>query len=101
MFVDDTQIEVTCKPDDHSAINNINSDLSRLISYFGTNRLRINVTKCEYMQIRTYQSLVFEMPNLMIHLNNELPKKVSITKYLGMYIDGNLKWDEHINVMII
>ncbi len=40
------------------------------------------------------------MPNLMIHINNEPLKKVSISKYLGMYVDENLKWDEYINIMI-
>ncbi len=51
------------------------------------------------MQIGNYQSLA-KTPNLMIHINNEHLKMVSIAKYLGMYIDKNLKWDEHINVMI-
>ncbi len=100
MFADDTEIEHTCKPEDHSTLeNNINSDLSRLKSYFDTNRLSINVTKCEFMQIGTYQSIA-KMPNIMIHINNEPLKKVSIAKYLGMYIDENLKWDEQINVVI-
>ncbi len=100
IFADDKEIKDTCKPEDQSTLeNNINSDLSRLKSYFDTNRLSINVTKCEFMQIGTYQSIA-KMPNLMIHINNEPFKKVSITKYLGMYIDENLKWDEHINVMI-
>ncbi len=40
------------------------------------------------------------MLNLMIHISNEPLKKVSIAKYLGMYINENLKWNEHINVMI-
>ncbi len=100
MFVDDTDIEDTCKPQDQSTLkNNINSDLSRLKSYFDTNRLSINVTKCEFMQIGNYQYIA-KIPNLLIHANNEPLKKVSITKYLGIYIDENLKWDEHINVMI-
>ncbi len=48
MLAEDTEIENICKPEDHSAFeNNINSDLSRLKSYFDTNRLSINVTKCE------------------------------------------------------
>ncbi len=100
MFADDTEIENTCKPEDHSTLeNNINSDLSRLKSYFDTNGLSINVTKCEFMQIGTYQSSA-KMSNLMIHINNEPLKKVLIDKYLGMYIDENLKWNEYINVMI-
>ncbi len=100
MFADDTEIEDTCKPEEHSTLeNNIKSDLSRIKLYFDTNRLSINVTKCEFMQIDTYQSIA-KMPNLMFHINNEPLKKVSIAKYLGMYIDENLKLDEHINVMI-
>ncbi len=100
MFVDDIEIEDTCKPKDHSIlVNNINSDLSRLKSYFDTNRLIINVTKCEFMQIGTYQ-IFAKIPNHVIHINNEPHKKVSIAEYLGMYIDENLKWDEHINGMI-
>ncbi len=100
MFADDTEIEDTGKPEDHSTLeNNINNDNSRLKSYVDTNRLSINVTKCEFMQIGTYQSIP-KMENHMIHINNEPPRKVSIAKYLGMYIDENLKWDEHINVMI-
>ncbi len=31
---------------------------------------------------------------------NPSKRYVSIAKYLGMYIDENLKWDEHINVII-
>ncbi len=35
MFTDDTDIEDTCKPEDHSTLeNNVNSDLNRLQSYF-------------------------------------------------------------------
>ncbi len=33
-------------------------------------------------------------------MNNEPLKQVSIAKNLGMYINENLKWDKHINVMI-
>ncbi len=91
MFADDTEIEDTCKPEDQSTLeNNMNSYLSRLKSYFDTNRLSINVTKCEFMQIGTYQPFA-QMPNIMIHINNEPLKKVSIAEYLGMYIDENLK----------
>ncbi len=71
MFADDTEIEDTCKREDHSILeNNINSDLGRLNSYFDTNRLGIDVAKCGYMQIENYQSLA-KMPHLMIHINNE------------------------------
>ncbi len=34
-------------------------------------------------------------------MNNEPLHKVPISKYLGMFIDYNLKWDDHINNMIL
>ncbi len=40
------------------------------------------------------------MPEMSIHINNEPLHKVPISKYLGMFIDSNLKWDDHINKMI-
>ncbi len=46
-----------------------------------------------------YQSLA-KMPEMSIHINNEPLYKVTISKYLGMFIDSNLKWDDHINNMI-
>jgi hypothetical protein len=51
------------------------------------------------MLIGTYQSLA-KMPEISIHINNEPLHKVTISKYLGMFIDSNLKWDDHINNMI-
>ena len=51
------------------------------------------------MLIGTHQSIA-KMADVIIHINNEQLKHVSVAKYLGMYIDTNLKWDDHINNMI-
>ncbi len=51
------------------------------------------------MLIGKYQSLA-KMPVMSIHINNEPLHKVTISKYLGMFIISNLKWDDHINNMI-
>ncbi len=59
----------------------------------------LNIPKYEFMLIGTYQSLA-KMPELSIHINNGPLHKVTISKYLGMFIDSNLKWDDHINNMI-
>ncbi len=47
----------------------------------------------------TYQSLA-KVPDIRIHINNEPLKQVTVSKYLGMNIDLNLKWDDHINAII-
>ncbi len=51
------------------------------------------------MLVGTYQSLA-KVPDIRIHINNEPPKQVTVSKYLGMKIDSNLKWDDHINAII-
>ncbi len=38
--------------------------------------------------------------NVFTNINNEPLHKVTISKYLGIFIDSNLKWDDHINNMI-
>ncbi len=37
------------------------------------------------------------MPDIYVHINNEPLNQVTIAKYLGMFFDSNLKWDDHIN----
>ncbi len=62
-------------------------------------KLSLNVPKCEFMIVGIYQSLA-KVPDNRICLNNEPLKQVTISKYLGMKIDSNLKWDDHINAII-
>ncbi len=75
------------------------SDLSRLKEYFNLNRLIINVAKCEFMLFGTYQALK-KILNINVHINGEPINRVSVAKYVGMYIDENLKWDVHIDKII-
>ncbi len=37
---------------------------------------------------------------MRIHINNEPLNQVTVSKYLGMKIDSNLKWDDHINAIM-
>ncbi len=91
MNADDTEIDSTSKPDYPEELeNNLNSDLCKISEYFNINRLSLNVPKCEFMLIGTYQSLAI-MPEISIHINDEPLHKVTISKYLGMFIDSNLK----------
>ncbi len=100
MYADDTEINSASKPDCPEKLeSNLNSNLCKISEYFNINRLSLNVPKCEFMLIGMYQSLA-KMLEMSIHINNEPLHKVSISKYLGMFIDFNLKWDDHINNII-
>ncbi len=51
------------------------------------------------MLVGTYQSLP-KVTDRRIHTNNEPLKQITVSKYLGMKIDSNLKWDDHINAIM-
>ncbi len=90
MYADDTEIENICKPDEHIRLeNSLNNDLCRLKKNFHVNRLSINVAKCVFMLIGTHQALQ-KMLDIRVHIDNEPLKRVSVTKYIGMYINENL-----------
>ena len=41
---------------------------------------------------------IAKVANVRFDVNNEPLKHVLVAKYLGLYIDATLKWDEHINI---
>ncbi len=51
------------------------------------------------MLIDTFQSLT-KMLDIYVHIHNEPLNQVNVAKYLGMFIDSNLKWDDHINKLV-
>ncbi len=100
MYADDTECESASKPEDYKELEStINSDHNRVKEYFDTNKLSLNVPKCAFMLVGTYQSLA-KVPDKSIHISNEPLKQVTVSTYLGMKIYSNLQWDDHINAII-
>ncbi len=62
MFADDIEIENSCKPDYYlEPEKNLNDEL---MTYFDTNKLSLNIPKCEFLPIGKYQSFA-KMPKLI------------------------------------
>ncbi len=80
----------------------LTGDLESVNTYFDDNRLGVNTDKCEFMQISTQTTHQEHRKWSKIHIpiNIESLNQVSLLKYIGMFIDGNLKWDHHIDSMI-
>ncbi len=51
------------------------------------------------MFIVTHRTLQ-KMLDIRVHIDNEPLKRVSVAKYIGMYIDVNLKWNVHIDNIV-
>ena len=63
------------------------------------NKLVLNITKTQSIILGTKQK-VATMPNLDLHIANELIQQVDKIKLLGLVIDSHLPWSEHINKII-
>ena len=61
------------------------------------NKLHINMTKCSYILFKPNGKHTEEpQPHNQLLINNTIIKKVTHTKFLGIIIDENLSWDNHI-----
>ncbi len=91
MFADDTEIDTAETPECHEDLqNNLNADLHKIKDYLNCNRLSLNIPKCEFMLIDTFQSPAM-MPDIHVHIDNEPHNQVTVAIYPGMFIDSNLK----------
>ena len=94
-----TSLNIISTPGEEKSMENaINEDLNRLETYFGNNKLSLNVDKCEFLLIGTHQQLS-KCCDISIKMCNIEVKKVEHSKYLGITIDKHFKWDKHIDIL--
>lgn len=75
----------------HTALN---SELNKIEKWVHDNDLKINTTKTKCVLFKN-RSLQFKFPEIVI--NGEPISVVSCTKFLGLKIDENLNWKQHID----
>jgi hypothetical protein len=73
----------------------MNQDLKSLATYFASNKLSLNVKKCEAMLCRTRQRIKDQ--NLNVKINDAQISQSIISPYLGFNIDQYLTWSSHID----
>ena len=97
MYADDTNISFQSSNLDELEKIMI-SDLSRLNIWLKANRLSLNIAKTQYMIIGTRQKLITQDLNrINVRVDDTPIKRVQHTKSLGLIIDDNLQWKNHIN----
>ena len=95
LFADDTNIFVAdkCKTTVYETANSV---LNLIYKYMKCNLLHINYKKCCFMHFTPNRN--DKVPNdgtMLLTLNGLVIKRVKETKFLGVIIDENLKWDVH------
>ena len=95
MFADDTI--VYCNDSNIANLNDkMNESLHEIYKWYSANRLVLNVSKSNSMLI-TPSNGFDDRNDFQMYLNGNPVKNVNYTKYLGVYIDDQLKFDYHVN----
>ena len=77
----------------------INCDLKHLVNWLNANKISLNISKTELV---LFKPLKKELDNeLKIKLNGKKLYPTSSVKYLGVKIDSNLNWKEHMNSIAV
>ena len=98
MYADDTHL--TYADNDICSLEaSLNQDLLNINNWLIANKLTLNRTKTEFMLIGSRQKLnsLSVLPDLEI--NGTQLNRVDFTKSLGVLIDENLTWSNHINAI--
>ena len=99
MFADDTNLFYS-----HNNIKilfkNANGELEKISQWFKANKLSLNEGKTKFPLFhkpRDKDNLPLQLPNLKIN-NNEIKRSSSI-KFLGVLVDENFTWIDHITLV--
>ena len=75
--------------------NNTNKELEVVADWFHANKLSLNVSRTKYMLFsRSHPVQREETP---LATSDTIIKPTHCIKFLGLYIDERLDWQEHIN----
>ena len=99
LFADDTTI-LNSSSDIVSKIPLVNRELTEVSNWFKANKLSVNDTKTNYIIMGTQYMTSMEdegVSNVYIILDNTKLQRVDNTKFLGVTIDENLSWKNHID----
>lgn len=92
LFADDSNLFMS-GTDIDTMISTMNCELTNVVTWLNTNKLSLNVDKCNYMIF----SQRLSSPNHVVSINGSSIDRVYYTKFLGVIIDHKLSWREHIN----
>ena len=95
LYADDTNILYE-NTDANAIIKTINMEMPKIMEWFESNKLHLNVNKSVAMLFHTRQKRV-NIDDISIVIDGKTIPFTTNTKFLGINIDNNLTWKAHIN----
>ena len=98
-FADDTNIFITGKKI-QSVYSKTNLELKNIGEWMTANKLTVNSAKTKYL-LFTPRKSNYSVSNTSfeVHFRNNTIEKVSSIRFLGVIINKNLSWKEHMNMI--
>ena len=97
LFADDTNVFA-----EHKNLNHLehvmNRELEQLSDWIKANKLSLNVKKSKFMLITSNKRQGTDQ-TFSVKIENNTLDRMTVIKFLGVYIDNNLAWREHINII--
>ena len=98
LFADDTAT-LFSDQDISSTVYLINTELKEVTNWFKTNKLSVNARKTNVMIMGTTYQTSKPENSIKVMLDNVELSCVNKTKFLGVLIDENLTWKDHIDAI--
>jgi hypothetical protein len=95
-YADDSNLKVTA-PDNTILSEKIINIILKVKNYLAENGLQLNINKTEIVQFQNIRNKNNKVDDVII--GNEIIHLSSETKFLGLYLDENLRWTTHINFL--
>lgn len=100
-YADDQQVYFTFSPSDiNYAQAVINSDLENIRKVSLSHNLKLNPNKCELIIFGSRKQAEFATAHLNIAVGTTTLPIVSCSKNLGLYLDNQLKFTEHVSSLL-
>ena len=103
LFADDTGL-FTSSPDLNDLIQQTNSELSKVATWFTANKLTLNVSKTKYLIFRTKKMPISHLYT-DLQIGGEIIERVGegcreeTFKFVGLNLDEYVTWQSHVNTI--
>src|ERR1043165_1920485 len=94
LFADDTNVFISDKSVE-SLFERANHELTTISSWFRANKLSLNIDKTKFILFRSRRKLL-PAYNYRLTIDGQQIMQTESCKFLGVYLDQNLTWKEHI-----
>jgi len=79
----------------HRHVATLNSELLKLSDWLQSNKLSLNIKKCNYIQFGHMKAPLCD-PELRLLIDGHILERIDRTQFLGIIIDSKLTWSDHV-----